>query len=106
LRGANDAAAKAQVDIEAARAWRDYIASNYSGAGQERWLAEHGIDLLRGPGQLAGTGVVEVDGVRRTAEHVVVATGGERWRGLRTSPRHAFKQRPGSRPAPSISNII
>ena len=38
---------------------------------QERWLAEHGIDLLRGHGRLAGTGVVEVDGARYTAEHVV-----------------------------------
>jgi pyruvate/2-oxoglutarate dehydrogenase complex dihydrolipoamide dehydrogenase (E3) component len=41
----------------------------------ERWLADRGIDLLRGTGRLAGTGVVDVDGVRHTAEHVVVATG-------------------------------
>ena len=75
--GANDAAATAQVDVEAALAWRDYMVSNYSDAGQERWLAEHGIDLLRGRGRLAGTGVVDVDGVRHTAEHVVVATGSE-----------------------------
>jgi pyruvate/2-oxoglutarate dehydrogenase complex dihydrolipoamide dehydrogenase (E3) component len=75
VHGANDAAATAQVDIEAALAWRDYMVSNYSDAGQERWLAEHGIDLLRGRGRLAGTGVVDVDGVRYTAEHVVVATG-------------------------------
>ena len=67
----------AQVDVEAALAWRDYMVSNYSDAGQERWLAEHGIDLLRGRGRLAGTGVVDVDGVRHTAEHVVVATGSE-----------------------------
>ena len=77
MRGANDAAATAQVDIEAALAWRDYMVSNYSDAGQERWLAEHGIDLLRGRGRLAGTGMVDVDGVRYTAEHVVVATGSE-----------------------------
>ena len=36
-----------------------------------------GIDLLRGSGRLAGPGVVEVDGVRHTAEHVVVATGAD-----------------------------
>jgi dihydrolipoamide dehydrogenase len=77
VHGANDAAATAQVDIEAALAWRDYMVSNYSDAGQERWLAEHGIDLLRGRGRLAGTGVVDVDGVRHTAQHVVVATGSE-----------------------------
>ena len=32
---------------------------------------------FRGTGRLAGTGVVEVDGVRHTAEHVVVATGAD-----------------------------
>ena len=72
VRGANEAAATAQVDIEAALAWRDDMVANYSDAGQERWLAEHGIDLLRGRGRLAGTGVVEVDGVRHTAEHVAI----------------------------------
>jgi pyruvate/2-oxoglutarate dehydrogenase complex dihydrolipoamide dehydrogenase (E3) component len=30
VHGANDAAATAQVDIEAALAWRDYMVSNYS----------------------------------------------------------------------------
>src|SRR5262249_844573 len=74
---ANDAAARAMVDVAAALAWRDFMVSDYSDAGQERWLAEHGIDLLRGRGRLAGTGVVEVAGVRHTAEHVVVATGSE-----------------------------
>ena len=77
VHGANDAAATARVDVEAALAWRDYIVSNYSDAGQGRWLAGHGIVLLRGRGRLAGTGVVEVDGIRHTAENVVVATGSE-----------------------------
>jgi pyruvate/2-oxoglutarate dehydrogenase complex dihydrolipoamide dehydrogenase (E3) component len=75
--GANDAASTAQVDVRAALAWRDYMVSGYSDAGQQRWLAEHGIDLLRGRGRLAGTGVVDVGGVRYTAGHVVVATGSE-----------------------------
>jgi pyruvate/2-oxoglutarate dehydrogenase complex dihydrolipoamide dehydrogenase (E3) component len=73
--GARNAAASAQVDVAAALAWRDYMVSNWSDAGQQRWLADRGIDLLRGTGKLAGTGVVEVGGVRHTAEHVVVATG-------------------------------
>jgi dihydrolipoamide dehydrogenase len=77
VQGARDAAATAQVDVEAALAWRDFMVSNYSDAGQERWLASHNIALLRGTGRLAGTGVVEVDGVRHTAEHVVVATGAD-----------------------------
>ena len=40
-------------------------------------LAGRGIDPLRGTGRLVGTGVVNVDGVRRTAEHIVVATGSD-----------------------------
>ena len=77
VQGAREAGASAQVDVQAALAWRDFMVSNYSDAGQERWLAGRGIDLLRGTGRLAGTGVVEVDGVRHTAEHVVVATGSD-----------------------------
>src|SRR5580658_7928341 len=75
VQGARNAAATAQVDVPAALAWRDYMVSNWSDAGQQKWLASQGIALLRGTGKLAGTGVVEVDGVRHTAEHVVVATG-------------------------------
>jgi dihydrolipoamide dehydrogenase len=77
VNGAREAAAAAEVDIEAALAWRDFMVSDYSDAGQERWLASQGIDLLRGTGRLAGTGVVEVGGVRHTAEHIVLANGAE-----------------------------
>jgi pyruvate/2-oxoglutarate dehydrogenase complex dihydrolipoamide dehydrogenase (E3) component len=69
--------ARGQVDLEAALAWRDYMVSKYSDAGQERWLADRGIDLLRGNGRLAGARVVEVGGVRHTVGHVVVATGAD-----------------------------
>ena len=74
---ANEAAATAQVDVDAALAWRDFMVADYSDAGQERWLAGKGIDLLRGRGRLAGVGVVEVDGVRHTARHVVLANGAD-----------------------------
>jgi pyruvate/2-oxoglutarate dehydrogenase complex dihydrolipoamide dehydrogenase (E3) component len=77
VHGARNAAASAEVDVEAALAWRDFMVSNDSDAGQVSWLAEHGIELLRGTGRLAGTGVVEVDGVRHTAEHVVLANGAD-----------------------------
>ena len=63
VQGAREAGARAEVDVEAALAWRDFMVSDYSDAGQERWLA--------------GTGAVEVDGVRHTAEHIVVATGSD-----------------------------
>jgi len=74
---ARDAAATAQLDVAAALAWRDFMVSDYSDAGQERWLTGKGIDLLRGTGRLAGTGAVEVDGERHTARHVVLATGSD-----------------------------
>ncbi len=77
VQDARDAGARAQVDVEAALAYRDFMVSNYSDAGQERWLAGKGIDLLRGTGRLEGPGVVEVDGVRHTARDVVVATGSD-----------------------------
>jgi pyruvate/2-oxoglutarate dehydrogenase complex dihydrolipoamide dehydrogenase (E3) component len=75
VHGARNAAATAQVDVAAALAWRDYMVSNWSDAGQQRWLADRSIDLLRGTGKLAGPGVVEVGGARHTAEHIVIATG-------------------------------
>src|SRR6184192_4021818 len=53
VHGAREAAATADVDVTAALAWRDYMVSNYSDAGQERWLADHGIALIRGDGKLA-----------------------------------------------------
>jgi pyruvate/2-oxoglutarate dehydrogenase complex dihydrolipoamide dehydrogenase (E3) component len=74
---ARDAAANAEVDVGAALAWRDFMVSNHTDTSAAQWLADHGIDLLRGEGRLAGAGVVEVDGVRHTARHVVVATGAE-----------------------------
>jgi dihydrolipoamide dehydrogenase len=74
---AREAAGTAQVDVAAALAYRDYMVSDYSDAGQVRWLASEGIDLLRGTGRLAGPGVVEVSGARHTARHVVLATGSD-----------------------------
>jgi dihydrolipoamide dehydrogenase len=77
VHGAREAAASAHVDVEAALAWRDYMVSGYSDAGEAKGLADKGVTLLRGNGRLAGEGVVEVDRARYTAEHVVVATGSD-----------------------------
>jgi len=74
---AREATATAEVDVAAALAWRDFQVSDYSDAGQERWLADQDVMLLRGSGRLAGTGVVEVDRTRHTADHVVVACGAD-----------------------------
>jgi pyruvate/2-oxoglutarate dehydrogenase complex dihydrolipoamide dehydrogenase (E3) component len=77
VRDAVDAGATASVDVQAALAYRDYMVSDYSDDGQQRWLADKGIDLLRGTGRLAGPGTVEVDGKPHTARHVVIATGSD-----------------------------
>jgi len=77
VHGALEAGATAQVDVKAALAYRDFMVSDYSDAGQERWLADNGIDLIRGTGRLAGPGVVEVAGRRYTARDVVLATGAD-----------------------------
>jgi len=77
VQGAREIGASAQIDVQAALAWRDFIVSDHTDDGQERWLADRGIDVLRGSGRLAGPGVVEVAGARYAAEHVVLANGAE-----------------------------
>jgi dihydrolipoamide dehydrogenase len=74
---AREAESTAEVDVERALAWRDFMVSKYSDAGQVRWLADNGIDLLRGTGKLAAPGAVEVNGERHTAEHIVLANGAD-----------------------------
>jgi dihydrolipoamide dehydrogenase len=70
------AAVDVPVDLAAALARRDYMTSSWDDRGQEDWLAEHGIRLLRGTGRLAGPRRVEVDGRGVTARRaVVLATG-------------------------------
>ncbi len=75
--GARQAAATAEVDVEAALAWRDFMVSEWKDTGEASWLEGHGITLIRGSGRLAGTGAVEVDGTVHTAEHVVLANGAD-----------------------------
>jgi pyruvate/2-oxoglutarate dehydrogenase complex dihydrolipoamide dehydrogenase (E3) component len=77
VHGAREAASSADVDVDAALAWRDFMVSDHTDAGQERWLSDNGIELLRGSGRLAGPGVVEVDGVPHTADHIVLANGAD-----------------------------
>src|SRR5918998_3411943 len=48
------------IDIAAALARRDYMTGNWSDVGQENWLAEHGITLMRGAGRLQGPATVVV----------------------------------------------
>lgn len=77
VHAAREAGATADLDVKEVLAWRDFMVSSYSDAGQEQWLSTAGITLLRGKGRIAGTGAVEVDGVRHTAHHIVIATGSD-----------------------------
>jgi len=64
-------------DAGPALQWRNYMVSDYDDAGQVKWLADTGIDLIRGEGRIAGPGVVEVDGRRYRSRDIVLATGSE-----------------------------
>ena len=63
------------VDAAQALAWRDFMVSDYSDAGQVAWLDGKGIDLIRGEGRIAGPNRVRVGAGEHTAEHIVLSTG-------------------------------
>jgi len=77
VHAALEVGATASVDVDKVLAYRNYMTSDWSDAGQEKWLAGEGIDLIRGSGRLAGTGVVEVGDKQYTADHVVLANGAD-----------------------------
>src|SRR5690349_7968975 len=45
---------EASLDVAAAFAQRDYMTGGWNDQAQLPWLADHGIDLVRGVGALAG----------------------------------------------------
>jgi dihydrolipoamide dehydrogenase len=88
LRAAGEVRGAAQavtgpLDVRAVLARRDWITSNWSDAGQVKWVDGAGIALVRGHGRLAGTKRVAVstpDGatIVLTARHAVcVSTGSD-----------------------------
>jgi pyruvate/2-oxoglutarate dehydrogenase complex dihydrolipoamide dehydrogenase (E3) component len=62
------------ADGLATLAWRDYMVSGYDDAGQVKWLEDSGIELIRGNGRILGPGVIDVDGRRYGARHIIIAT--------------------------------
>ena len=69
---------RATVDVDAALAWRDFMVSNHTDAGQERWLAEQ----RHRPAARAAAGWPAPAWSRstastHTADHVVLATGAD-----------------------------
>src|SRR5690348_13225308 len=75
--GAREASGTAEIDVEDALAYRDWMVSKWDDTNAAKWLTDRGIDVIRGVGRLAGTGVVEVDGQKHTAEHIVLACGAD-----------------------------
>jgi len=75
------AAVGGAIDVAAVFARRDDITGHWDDAGQLPWLAERGVDVIRGTGRLRGERLVEVrapDGSLRHVEAgqaVVLATG-------------------------------
>jgi pyruvate/2-oxoglutarate dehydrogenase complex dihydrolipoamide dehydrogenase (E3) component len=65
------------LNKEAALAWRDFQVSDYSDAGQVKWMESEGIDLLRGDASIAGPGQVAVAGDEYETEHIVISTGSD-----------------------------
>ena len=65
------------LDAYEAFAWRDFMVSHYDDSGKEEWPRSKGIDVIRGPGRLAGRGRVAVGEAAYTAADVVIATGSD-----------------------------
>lgn len=58
---AAERAVTGSVDVDAALHSRDEFSSNWNDEGQAQWLANAGVDLVRGRGRLTGERTVEVD---------------------------------------------
>ncbi len=66
-----------EIDVAAALAWRDFMVSDYDDASHARWLADNGIELVRGAGCIAGPGRVLVGDRELSAAQIVIATGSD-----------------------------
>jgi len=67
--------AASALDAKAVFGWRDWVTSDWDDAGQVDWLADHGVELVRGEGRVARPGVVEAAGDQLAYDYLVVATG-------------------------------
>jgi pyruvate/2-oxoglutarate dehydrogenase complex dihydrolipoamide dehydrogenase (E3) component len=65
------------VRPEGAFEWRNFMVSDYDDSAKAKWLEDNGIDLIRGPGRIAGPGKVEVDGETYGAKDIVISTGSD-----------------------------
>jgi pyruvate/2-oxoglutarate dehydrogenase complex dihydrolipoamide dehydrogenase (E3) component len=65
------------VRAEGAFEWRDFMVAGYEDGAKAAYLADKGIEVLRGSACLAGAGSVDVGGELHSAADVVIATGSD-----------------------------
>ncbi len=72
--GATEAIAGA-LDLERIFWWRDQVVDGYDDEGHGTWLADRGVELIRGDAKIVRPGVVEVGSEELEYGSLVVATG-------------------------------
>ncbi|CAN5270476.1 NAD(P)/FAD-dependent oxidoreductase [soil metagenome] len=65
------------LDFADARAYRDEMIRGLDDSSQLAGYEDKGATVVRGAGRIVGQGVVDVDGRRLRAEHIVIATGSQ-----------------------------
>ncbi len=63
-----------RLDWARTRAWQTEVMGTYAG-DQERILRDAGVELAHGTGRFVAPDTVEIDGVARRGEHIVIAAG-------------------------------
>ncbi len=58
-------------------AYRDQMVRHLDNSAQVQSYGDQGATVVKGPGRIVEPGVVEADGRRLEADHIVVATGSE-----------------------------
>ena len=66
-----------ELDWPAMAAYRDYMVRHLDDAAQVGSYEDQGATVLKAAGRIVGPGVVDADGHRLEADHVVIATGSE-----------------------------
>jgi pyruvate/2-oxoglutarate dehydrogenase complex dihydrolipoamide dehydrogenase (E3) component len=72
--GAAEASSGA-LDLERVFWWRDQVVDGYDDEGHGTWLADRGVELVRGNAVVTEPGVVDIDGRELRYDKLVIATG-------------------------------
>ena len=63
------------LDLERVFWWRDQVVDGYEDEGHGEWLADRGIELVRGEATVGAPGVLDVGGQEVRYDKLVIATG-------------------------------